>query len=99
VSSIALDRTQKKEPDTMSLEHARPTDSALDRFYTRQEAVQFLRELGYPVSLVTINKKAAPSVGRGPKVDRWFGRRPLSTGRTWLGWIESLCRRSSDDAA
>jgi hypothetical protein len=46
-----------------------------DRYLTRREVVEFLREQGYPLSLSTLAKLSMPSRGEGPQpAGRWGGR-------------------------
>ncbi len=55
-----------------------------ERFYTRDEAIQIIREkTGAPISKSTIDK-------RGPTPDRWYGNRCLYTEPTLMTWAQSI---------
>jgi hypothetical protein len=60
---------------------------------TRKKLGAFLREHGYPISDSVLNKLSAPSVGEGPPIDSWWGKRPLYDPDRGLAWAESRLRR------
>jgi hypothetical protein len=59
---------------------------------TRKQLGTKLRERGYPISDSKLNKLCAPSVGKGPPVDGWFGPRPLYDEDQGIAWAEALLR-------
>lgn len=66
---------------------------------TRPQLVAFLNESGIPISESTLSKLGAPSVGRGPPVAAWFGRRPLYEPAPSLEWARALLRDRPRDIA
>jgi hypothetical protein len=60
--------------------------------YTRKELGAELRKRGFPISDSTINKLSAPSVGRGPPVDGWFGPFALYNLEDGVAWAEARLR-------
>lgn len=67
------------------------------RRLSRNEAAEFLTELGYRTAPTTLAKLA--SVGGGPIFDSW-GRKPLYTEQSLLDWARSRTiarRRSTSD--
>jgi hypothetical protein len=70
---------------------------ATDRYLTRKEVVEFLREHGYPVSFSTFTKLSMPSRGEGPKPEGCWGGRHLYRPAHVLAWAKA--RFKSVDAA
>jgi len=64
---------------------------------TRERLLVFLNdEVGVPISESTLAKMCAPTCGKGPPVEAWWGMRPLYsrvTARTWA--LELLKARRS----
>jgi hypothetical protein len=57
--------------------------------HSRDQLGRKLRELGYPISDSLLDKLCAPSVGQGPPVAGWWGRRPLYDLDDAIAWAES----------
>lgn len=71
--------------------------STVERPLSRQDAAQFLAEMGYPVAVSTLAKYA--TIGGGPVFES-FGRKPLYKPKDLLAWIaerSSGPRRSTSD--
>jgi len=62
-------------------------------YYTTEQAAQFLRDRGFPISTRYFGVLTAPSVGSGPKPDRRFGRRNLYLGSTLIAWAQGRCQK------
>jgi hypothetical protein len=60
--------------------------SNFERLLNRQEASDFLNELGYKTAVASLNKLA--SIGGGPKF-RKFGRKPLYAPADLIAWAEA----------
>jgi hypothetical protein len=63
----------------------------LMQYVTRKQALGKLIDLGYPITESYWNKINLPSVGAGPAVDKWFGKRPLYFLPNVIAWAESRC--------
>jgi hypothetical protein len=87
--------SERKDFTQMS-DHSQPQEGKL---YTRGDAVKFLRERGFPISVSTMNRLSMPSCGQGPRVDRWFGVRPLYRSDDLLAWAQTRCRPGTPDEA
>jgi hypothetical protein len=59
-------------------------------FLTRKQMVEHLNRHGFPFSESTIDKLCAPSVGRGPKVEAWLGKKPLYSPGGSIEWAKTL---------
>jgi hypothetical protein len=60
-------------------------------YLLRRQLFELLQERGLPPhSMSVMNKLCAPSVGRGPPVACYSGRRQLYTPEDGLAWGESL---------
>jgi hypothetical protein len=60
--------------------------SNFERLLNRQEASEFLNQLGYKTAVASLNKLA--SIGGGPKF-RKFGRKPLYAPTDLIAWAEA----------
>jgi hypothetical protein len=60
-----------------------------DRYLTRKELVEFLREHGYPLSHSTLAKLSMPSRGEGPKPEGCWGGRHLYRPDRVLAWARA----------
>jgi hypothetical protein len=68
-----------------------------ERFLTRRELHEFLREPGIPIGWSTLTKLAAPACGKGPPVaGYWPGQgrteRPLYRPAEALAWAQGLLK-------
>jgi hypothetical protein len=66
---------------------------------TRQQLVPFLNANGFPISESVLSKLSAPSVGKGPPIHSWWGKRPLYQPEPTLAWAKSLLRDRPNDLA
>jgi hypothetical protein len=66
---------------------------------TRQQAVRFINERGYPLSEKYFSKLCLPSRNEGPRVAQQWGGRPLYTADDILAWVETRCARQTSPAA
>ena len=60
--------------------------STSETLRTHEQACEYFRALGYPISTHTL--RAYRSRGIGPRVDRWLGKRPLYAEAELRSWIE-----------
>jgi hypothetical protein len=72
-----------------------------EKYLTRRQLADLLKERGYPVSLSSLNKLGAPAIGQGPKVAAyWPGRgrhpRPLYKAADGIEWAERQLRRNGN---
>ena len=65
-----------------------------EQLLTREPLRLKLNELGYPLTASYFQKICLPSVGAGPPVAKWWGRRPLYRLDEVLAWAESRCGSS-----
>jgi hypothetical protein len=56
---------------------------------TRRQLAARLRELGYPIGDSTLDKLCMPSIGGGPPVCGYWGKRPLYEEGSSVAWAES----------
>jgi hypothetical protein len=64
-------------------------------FFTREQLRERLNSLGYPMGSASyFHKICLPSRNAGPKVAKWYGRRPLYTITDGINWAESRCREA-----
>ena len=75
----------------MSFEIASETD---DRLMTREQLFAFLHEHGWPVGKGTWQKLCSPSIGKGPPIAGYWGKRPLYRPTEGLAWMRSLLSAS-----
>jgi len=61
------------------------------QYLTRKQVLGKLIDLGYPITESYWNKINLPSVGAGPPVAKWFGKRPLYLLSDCVSWAESRC--------
>jgi hypothetical protein len=66
---------------------------------TRQQAVAFLNQNGFPISLSTLERLCMPSRGEGPPVDLVFNGRPLYRPDDVLAWAEARSQPGTKVAA
>jgi hypothetical protein len=66
---------------------------------TRQQLVTFLNAHGFPITESTMDKLCAPSVNKGPQVEKYWGRRPLYAPEPGLEWAQSMLRDAPSDIA
>jgi hypothetical protein len=59
---------------------------------TRRQLAEHLRKLGYPIGNSTLVKLCAPSIGQGPPVAAWWGKRPLYNPDEGVEWAETRLR-------
>jgi hypothetical protein len=64
----------------------------------REQAVKFLNDRGYPISMNTMNRLCMPAVGKGPRVDVWFAGRPLYLPADLISWAEALAGPSAEQS-
>jgi len=76
-------------------EGARFRETALDalveavpRYLTLRQALEYLRERGYPVAFSTLRRLCMPSRGGGPPVAGRWGQRLLFVPADLLSWAE-----------
>jgi hypothetical protein len=62
------------------------------KYLLQNEIGEFLRGHGFPYGDSTIAKLCAPSIGGGPPIDAYQGRRPLRTPEKVLAWAEGRLR-------
>jgi hypothetical protein len=60
---------------------------------TRKQLGAHLRQQGFPIGDSTLTKVCAPSIGEGPPVAAWWGRRPLYDPDAGIAWAESRLRQ------
>jgi hypothetical protein len=61
---------------------------------TRERLLAFLNnEVGVPISESTLDKLCAPSVGQGPPVAAYWGKRPLYSKAAARAWAESRLQK------
>jgi hypothetical protein len=70
-------------------------NSAVLPLLTREQVARFLRVCGYPYSLSILNRLSQPTIGEGPPVEKWQGRRPLHNPVDVLCWADARCRPAS----
>src|SRR5262245_43074669 len=58
----------------------------------RKDGVKFLCSQGYKITERYFGKLCCPSIGQGPRVDRWFNGRALYLPEDLLAWAEARCR-------
>jgi hypothetical protein len=68
-----------------------PIRRASDPLLTRKQQLYEIQSRGYPMSDSYWNKINLPSVGAGPPVSVWFGKRPLTYLSVTLEWAEKRC--------
>jgi hypothetical protein len=66
-------------------------DSTTTALLTREQLRLKLNERGYPLTVSYFNKICLPSVGDGPPVAKWWGKRPLYNLEDALAWAKSRC--------
>lgn len=59
---------------------------------TREQAVEFLNESGYPITSSTFRRLSMPSRGGGPRVDYIFGHRTLYRTEDLIEWARARSR-------
>lgn len=59
---------------------------------TRKQLAEKLRDTGYPIGDSTLAKLCAPSVGEGPPVAAYWGRRPLYKFDDGVAWAVARLR-------
>jgi hypothetical protein len=79
VSTVEFSRHGREDP-------AKPVP-----LLTRKQLLFELTERGYPITESYWNKINLPSVGSGPPVFRFFGKRPLYRLEDGIAWAESRC--------
>ena len=58
-------------------------------FLTREQVAEFLCEHGIPIGKSTVRKLCSPSIGEGPTVAAWWGKRALHRPYDVLAWARS----------
>jgi hypothetical protein len=59
---------------------------------TRKELGAHLRACGFPISDSVLNKLCMPTVGQGPPILCWFGKRALYDPDEAIAWAEARTR-------
>jgi hypothetical protein len=65
---------------------------------TRRQLATFPTRRGFPISMSTLSKLCAPSVGEGPPAAGIWGQRPLYDPDVALEWAEKRMRPVGGDA-
>jgi hypothetical protein len=68
-------------------------------YLTRDQLVEFLNARGFPVKKHAFHKLAQPSVGQGPPIAGYWGKRPLYRPDTSLKWARARLRPAPTSAA
>ena len=63
-----------------------------ENLLTRKQLAAYLRQHGFPIGDSTLTKLCAPSIGQGPPVAAWWGRRPLFDPMVAIQWARSRLR-------
>jgi hypothetical protein len=72
---------------------------APDRYLTRRELVEFLRDHGFPISHSTLAKLSMPARGEGPPASGFWGNRALYEPEKALAWAKKRFRANRCAAA
>ena len=84
----------------MSLQHSPArSQGPAERFLTRRQLVEFLRERGFPISLSTLAKLSMPSRNEGPKPAGVWGNKALYHPDAALRWARSRFRAAPGEQA
>jgi hypothetical protein len=59
---------------------------------TRRQLAEELRKRGYPIGNSTLVKLCQPSIGEGPPVAAYWGKRPLYDLAQGVAWAEGRLR-------
>ena len=69
------------------------------RHLTRKQTVEYLRDLGFPVTMHAMNKYCAPARNEGPPPVAFWGRLPLYEPESAVKWAEARLRPAPTRAA
>lgn len=65
-------------------------DTTNCQFLTREQTAEFLTQAGFPITRRYLEFLC--TAGKGPRVDRWWGRRAMYREETSLRWAELRTR-------
>jgi hypothetical protein len=65
---------------------------------TREQLGEELRKRGYPIGNSTLVKLCQPSIGQGPPVSAYWGKRPLYDLDQGVEWAEGRLRPATETA-
>ena len=69
-----------------------------ERYLTRRQLVEHLRQHGFPLSLSTLHKLTMPSRGEGPPCEGTWGKTMLYSPDKALRWARARFRSISQAA-